>query len=153
MGKKENILLIGLLIIVVVGLVFTLKGFIGSNNPDNIDSSSTRNEISLESNSKFEKKISESEVTVDLKPKELDNGKFYVDIGVNTHTVDLSQFDLMELTTLEINGRIIKPSSAPKLGGHHNSGTLIFDVDEELSSFKIKIKGIPEIEERVFEWE
>src|SRR3989339_376507 len=41
------------------------------------------------------------DVLVDLTPKGMENGKFTTDISMNTHSVDLSQFDLMEITALE----------------------------------------------------
>ena len=75
-----------------------------------------------------------------------------MDFSVNTHSVDLSQYDLLQITTLEYNGNVIKPRSAPSLSGHHNSGTLVFDTGKELKTFKIIIKDIPDIKERIFEW-
>jgi len=93
------------------------------------------------------------DVLLDLTPRDMENGKFAVDISLNTHSVDLSQFDLMQITTLEYNGKTIKPLSAPELSGHHSSGTLSFDTDTEIKNFRIIIKGIPAVEERVFEWE
>ena len=92
------------------------------------------------------------DVLMDLTPKGIENGKFAVDISINTHSVDLSQFNLMQITALEYEGKAIKPESAPKLSGHHSSGALIFDVGKELKNFKITIKGIPTVDERVFEW-
>ena len=102
--------------------------------------------------SDLETKTSEGEVTVDLTPKEFNGGKFYVDIGVNTHSVDLNGFDLKELVKLDINGEVIKPISAPELNGHHNSGTLVFEVEDKPKNFVIKIKGLPDTNERIFEW-
>jgi hypothetical protein len=142
--KMENILLIGTLALVLGVLIFAVSGFFGNNNK-------IINNAIFE-NSNFETKISESRVTIDLTPKEFKKGKLYVDIGVNTHSVNLGNYDLKSLTVLEFEGKSIKPISAPKLSGHHNSGTLIFDVGKELRIFKIKIRGIPEIEERTFEW-
>lgn len=100
----------------------------------------------------FETKYSESTVIVDLKPKRIENDLFYVEIGVNTHTIELNKYDLKELITLEYDGKVIKPESVPVLSGHHNYGDLIFKVDGNMESFIIKVKGLAEIEERVFEW-
>ena len=102
--------------------------------------------------SDLETKTSEGEVTVDLTPKEFNGGKFYVNIGVNTHSVDLNGFDLKELVKLDVNGEVIKPISAPELNGHHNSGTLVFEVEDKPKNFVIKIKGLPDTNERIFEW-
>lgn len=136
--KKNKISLIGLLILVIIASGCATQ---------NID------ETTLEhSKLNFETKISESEVTIELTPKEFENGKLYVDIGVNTHSGNLADYDLNALTTLEFEGKSIKPSSAPKLSGHHNSGTLVFDIGKELDNFKIVVINLPEIQERIFEW-
>ncbi len=90
---------------------------------------------------------------VDLTPKGMENGKFVVDASINTHSVNLDQFDLTKITLLEYEEKTIKPVSAPKLSGHHSSGTLAFDTGKEIKNFKIIIKGIPAVDERVFEWE
>ncbi len=92
------------------------------------------------------------DVLVELTPKGTKSEKFEVDVSVNTHSVDLSQFNLMKITLLEYEGKTIRPVSAPKLSGHHSSGELIFDTGKEIKSFKITIKGIPAVDERVFEW-
>ena len=92
-------------------------------------------------------------VQIDLAPAGFQNGQLKVDIAVNTHSVDLSKYDLKKITTLEYDGKKTAPISAPQLSGHHTSGTLIFNVGNEMNAFKIKISGIPSIEERVFEWE
>lgn len=89
---------------------------------------------------------------IELTPKGTENGRLNVDISANTHSVNLGYFDLMEITSLEYDGNSINPVSAPTLAGHHNSGTLVFDTGKELKSFKVIIKNIPSIEERVFEW-
>src|SRR3989338_2945066 len=97
------------------------------------------------------------DVLVELTPKEIINGKLYVDINANTHSVSLDEFDLMKITNLEINGIEVPPSEAPLLSGHHASGTLSFDVGTKTAlssnSFTIIIKRIPIAEERVFKWE
>ena len=92
------------------------------------------------------------DVSVELTPHEVSNGQLEVDIAVNTHSVTLSEFDLKEITTLEYDKKSIKPLSAPSLGGHHASGTLVFEVGKQVDEFKITIRGIPKVEERVFEW-
>jgi len=97
--------------------------------------------------------LDSGDASVDLTPRGMENEKFAVDFSINTHSVDLSQFDLMQITVLEYDGKAIKPISAPALTGHHNSGTLIFDTGKEIRNFRITIKGIPAVEERVFEWQ
>ncbi|MEK6947194.1 MAG: hypothetical protein AABX32_06320 [Nanoarchaeota archaeon] len=89
---------------------------------------------------------------VDLTPKGVENGQLKVDFAINTHSVTLSDYDLAKITTLGYDGKKINPVSAPALQGHHNSGTLIFNVGQNLNKFKITIVGIPNVQERVFEW-
>ena len=92
------------------------------------------------------------DVSVDLTPVEINNGKISVRIDVNTHSVDLNQYDLNKITTLYIDNKTYYPEEAPKLEGHHSSGLIVFNTGKDSSSFSVKIKGIPKVEERVFEW-
>lgn len=91
------------------------------------------------------------DVSIELTPR-YNDGLLEVDLRANTHSVDLSQFDLQEITTLEYGGRRFTPTAAPSFGGHHVSGTLVFEVGAEQPSFVIRMKGIPAVEERVFAW-
>lgn len=96
--------------------------------------------------------VDEGDVMVELTPVGMIDGKLRVDVGVNTHSVNLEQFDLAKITTLEYNGKSVTPESAPALGGHHSSGTLVFETGEPLSRFRITVEGIPKVDERIFEW-
>jgi len=91
-------------------------------------------------------------VQIDLTPVGYKNGQLKVDITVNTHSVELSQYGLAKITILEYDGKKIFPVSAPELRGHHTSGTMVFDVGENIKKFKIIISGIPNVQERIFEW-
>ena len=139
--RKDSMLLIGVIAILVGGLIYSISGFFVNSDKANIPAESD----------KLKKKNSESAVTVDLTPK-FENGKLYVNMEVNTHTVDLSSYNLEDIIVLEFENKKIKPVSAPELSGHHNSVQLIFDVGKELSNFKIIVKDLPDIQERVFEW-
>jgi hypothetical protein len=92
------------------------------------------------------------DVSVDLMPRGVVNGKFQIDFVINTHSVDLNQYDLTKITTLYIDNKAYYPEEAPKLEGHHSSGLIVFNTGKDSSSFSVKIKGIPKVEERVFEW-
>ncbi|MBI4447943.1 hypothetical protein HY643_03105 [Candidatus Woesearchaeota archaeon] len=149
-------ILYGLLIVVVAGLIFALIQPTWFNTKK--ASSNGKTTAYAPPNSQgFETKASgntdEGNVGIDLTPEGVENGQLKVTIAANTHSVDLSQFDLKQITTLEYNGKSIKPSSAPSLSGHHVTDALVFDVGEETKSFTITIKGIPKVEERVFKWE
>ena len=91
-------------------------------------------------------------VLIELTPEEMHDGVLNVRIAANTHSVDLTKFDLKRMAALEFSGKTLKPTEAPVLQGHHVSGTLRFDTGENIKIFTIKIRGIPNVEERVFEW-
>ena len=94
----------------------------------------------------------DGDVAIELKPVGFHEGMFEVSISANTHSVDLSQFGLKQITTLEYNGKSIKPTFAPDLSGHHSNGILAFNLNEKPSKFTIKIIGISKTEERIYEW-
>ena len=48
------------------------------------------------------------DVAIELVPKGIQNGKLIVDLSVNTHSVDLTQFDLAAITTLTYDGKTAK---------------------------------------------
>ncbi len=91
-------------------------------------------------------------VSVELTPKGKINGNLVISASFNTHSIDLSQFNLKETTVLEYGGKKTKPISVPVLNGHHANGEFIFDVEKDISEFTIKITGIPNIKERTFRW-
>lgn len=75
-----------------------------------------------------------------------------VDISANTHSVDLSEYDLKESMKLETEEGTVAPSSASQLGGHHSSGTALFEVASRPETLKIYIEGVPQEAERAYEW-
>lgn len=89
---------------------------------------------------------------VELTPQIKDGNRLLVHFSANTHSVRLGNFDLTKITTLEYEGKILKPVKAGRLGGHHSTSVIVFDVGKEIKSFKIKLYGIPNIQERVYEW-
>lgn len=162
-GKYENYILFGVLILLIAGLIFAVTGFTEKEITTNtIDKTASKPLDNLNDKDNSNDKsgyqtvstgtTEPGDVSVELTPQGINNGQLQVEIAVNTHSVDLNQFDLKEITTLEFDDKLIKPVSALILRGHHNAGTLVFEVDDELDSFIIKIRGIPKVEERVFEW-
>ena len=148
-GSYENYVLYGVLVLVVIGLVYSFMGFSGTSTTKTTSQKADEPGFELKSSGT----TSSGDVSIDLTPIEVGNDKLKVKISANTHSVDLSQFDLKEITTLEYNGKVIKPVSAPALSGHHNDGELVFNTKEKIDSFTIKIRGIPNVEERVFKWQ
>jgi hypothetical protein len=94
----------------------------------------------------------QGDVAIELQPVENNNGNIRVRISANTHSVDLSQFDLKKITVMQIKDMAITPLSAPELSGHHSSGELVFNVDGDAEEFTIVINGIPKTEQRIFRW-
>ncbi|MBU3915000.1 hypothetical protein KKA14_05635 [bacterium] len=98
-------------------------------------------------------KHSNGNTTVDLTPLSYEDGKLIVKISVNTHNVDdLDKYNLKEITKLETGSRAIKPVSTPSLGGHHNSGKIVFEVDVLPEKFSIGITGLDSPDKREFSW-
>ena len=147
----KTTLLISIVLAIVIGVsVYSVSAIVYGNYIDRDSNSNIKEENYL--NSLITGDTGPGDVSVELIPKKVEDNKLIVTIKVNTHSVDLSQFDLREITTLRYGGENIKPLSALKLSGHHSSGELVFDVKGELKNFVITIIGIPLIEERVFEW-
>lgn len=129
-------LIIPITVVLVLGLFISLFFFLG-NKPKSFDT-----------------KTSVGEATIDLTPKSIENGKFNFKIAINTHSVSLENYNLMKLSTLNYDGKSVRPVSALKLSGHHNNGEISFNIgNDKPSKFKVIITGIPDIEERVFEWD
>src|SRR3989344_9072408 len=51
------------------------------------------------------------DVAIQLKPLGINNGKLIFEFAANTHSVSLSDFDLLKVTTLEYNGITLSPES------------------------------------------
>lgn len=152
--NKEKVLLVGVLVLIVGVLIFSFTGFFSGtqNNPTKNQEIERVDVFSTDFDSKSTGTTSSGDVSIELTPHEVSNGQLEVDIAVNTHSVDLTEFDLIQITTLEFEEKIIKPISGPQLKGHHSSGTMVFNVENSLESFTIKISGIPKVDERVFTW-
>ena len=131
--KRSKIFLLALILIFVIGC---------SNNltTSEITNYKTKSTGSTES----------GDVFIELTPLNIKDGKLNIKVDVNTHTVELAEFDLEQLTTLEYNGNYIKPVESPNLKGHHSSGIIIFDVENNIKDFTIRIKGIPITGDRIF---
>ncbi len=91
-------------------------------------------------------------VKLELKPVSFEKGLLEVKFKANTHAVDLKKHNFMEQAMLIYSGNEIKPVKADRMGGHHAGGTIIFEVEGNPEHFKIVIKGIPGVEERMYEW-
>ena len=142
---KTDYVLYGILAVVVVGLAYTVWDMASAS------------EYQIQDNVKVLDTVTSGDtstgnVEIALTPKGMVNGKFAVEISANTHSVPLEQYDLKKVMLLTYKGKEYTPVSAPELNGHHISGEVIFDLNEVPGSYRITINGIPNIEERVFEW-
>jgi len=87
-----------------------------------------------------------------------DNNLQSFELTLDTHSDNLSQYDLKDLSTIRVeDGPEIKASAweKPGGGGHHISGTITFDVPD-LSTAKylqLFVKNVGGAEERVFKWQ
>jgi hypothetical protein len=96
--------------------------------------------------------MADGSVKMELEPYSFENGVFRVKFYANTHTVNLGNYDMMELMHLEYEDVGYKPVSADKMRGHHSGGVIEFRVPEVPDHFRIFVRGLPNMENRVFEW-
>ena len=97
-------------------------------------------------------------VTLDVKWMGPSGGSLVFNVEMDTHSVELDQYDLGKLAILRDDGgkeyRPISWDSAP--GGHHRGGTLAFPLPESLNQAKyleLLIRDVAGVKERVFKWE
>ena len=99
-------------------------------------------------------------VTIDVEWVKTEDDSLVFNVSMNTHSVDLDQYDLGELAVLRDDaGKEYRPvswDSAP--GGHHRRGTLTFPLPDSLSQeeekyVEIVIRDVADIEERLLKWE
>ena len=95
---------------------------------------------------------SEGEVSFQLTPQAVVDGKFTVNLRADTHSGDLADLDLREAVTLHAAGKTYKPVSASALSGHHSTGSVAFDIERIPDSFFIVIAGVRDMKELKFEW-
>ena len=92
------------------------------------------------------------DAVIELKPDAYENGKLVVRYLANTHSVSLGNYNLLESAILKIGEKTFKPVEADDFNAHHPKGRITFLVDELPEVFTIVIKGIPAVEERIYEW-
>lgn len=99
-------------------------------------------------------------VTIDIEWIGVENDSLVLNVAMNTHSVDLDGFDLMELAVMrDDEGNLYNPVLWDAgTGGHHRSGTLSFPVPASLDQgttdyIEILIREIADIDERVLKWD
>ncbi len=107
--------------------------------------------------------IEEGNVTIEVEWIEIENlaekDSLTFHVAMNTHSVDLDDYDLGELATLrDDSGNEYQPVSwESEPGGHHRSGTLVFRLPDSLRQGKaeyveVVIRSVAGIDERVLKW-
>lgn len=117
-------------------------------------------QISQQENSqKWETKIdAQANVTIVVTPLDISPraNEWRFDIGMNTHSVELSQ-DLKKIASLiDDSGNVYQPIlwDGPQEGGHHIQGTLVFRAPTSVSkTVKLQIKNVGDVPVRMFTWE
>ena len=99
-------------------------------------------------------------VTIDVEWIKAEDDSLVFNVAMNTHSVDLDEYDLGKLTVLRDDAgneyRPVSWDSAP--GGHHRMGTLTFLLPDSLSQEKAKyveiiIRDVAGVGARVLKWE
>ena len=91
-------------------------------------------------------------MTMEIEPVMFGNGRLEVKYFANTHTVGLGKYDLMELSTMEVEGKVYHPVEADEMSGHHSGGKIVFEIPEKPDRFRMVIQGLPGVEKRRYEW-
>ncbi len=153
--KTKNIFTVFLVVFVCLALIFMFMKNTGSGVGMTAEARAKEHQKqtgTLIFDSKSTGSTGYGDALIELTPRLRDKNSLVVNFRINTHSVSLRRYDLKEITTLEYGGKVIKPVKASRIGGHHSSGTIQFDTGGVVSSFTIRIKGLPKIEERVYEW-
>ena len=141
---KKQYALYALIVIVVLAVAFAVMSFMNApalvqrKQYDTITTGTTQN----------------GDVEVSLTPF-LQGDDLIVASTFNTHSVELSEFNLRQAASLKLGAKVLRPSSVFPLTGHHSSGQIVFKgegLDNTINTFTITIIGIPTIPERVFSW-
>jgi hypothetical protein len=75
-------------------------------------------------------------------------------VSMNTHSVDLSGYDLTKVSELVAEGRTIKPLgwTSTSNDSHHRAGALSFPKVAPSAALELRIKSIAGVPVRVFRW-
>lgn len=91
-------------------------------------------------------------VRMELKPYLFENGVFRMKFYANTRSVNLGNYEMMELMHLEYRNMKYKPISMDRMHGQNAEGEVEFHIPEAPDRFRIVIRGLPNMEEHVFQW-
>lgn len=95
---------------------------------------------------------SQGDIAFDLTPREPTEGRFIIDIRVNTHSGDLADLDLRKVAALEAAGSTYRPIEATSLSGHHSAGSITFEIQHVPEHFAVTLTGVRAMGDLRFEW-
>lgn len=162
---RTTILLSGLILVLLVGAVYTsvimIRDPIVANAPAITNSIPPTSQVPV-SSAPVPVGIppqtnSEGNVEIVVQPKSIrsDSPTWNFDVSLETHSVELSQ-DLVQVSELaNETGTAFKPIAweGDPPGGHHRKGTLIFKpITPMPKTLKLTIRTIGEIPTRTFQW-
>lgn len=147
---KTTFILIILSLVIIFAYFFVIKGFVKNNSQNSASPQTNTSSMALLSQIN-----SEAGVSIEVRPVDFQFGKqVKFEISFNTHQGDLD-FDLTKISILtdDQERQYLPLEWQGGQGGHHLSGTLIFPpLKEKIKQFKLIIKNVFEISERIFEW-
>lgn len=158
--KNRNSLIKFVLIITILLLIIILVGCskVSSVLKEQDPLITTEQKPSVISEEGVVKTNNEGEVTIDVRYLGFKENSISFEIVMDTHSIDLDQYDLGQLSLLKDNkGNEYRPVSwDSKAGGHHRSGNLTFSLTvlaDKINKIELTIQNIAGIKERVFEWQ
>ena len=153
---KSSLLVLGALLLVAVSAGCS-RGFV---SPDKGEAYLPQSGSSYQPTNGSVQSSTGGEITIDVEWVSADDAPLVFEVSMNTHSVDLDQYDFSVLAVLRDDaGNEYRPlswDSAP--GGHHRQGTLTFPVPDSLTQgearyIEMVIRDIAEVKERVLMWE
>jgi hypothetical protein len=140
--------------LIAVGVIIVALTFFSTaaQSATQIDGNEQNAAIKLETKSDNQKRVKVKVIPVEFRYGEL----VQFEITFNTHSVDLS-FDPASIATLEFgHGVIVRPDKwdGAAAGGHHRSGTLVFDaIPKDAKTLKLILRDVAGVPERIFIWD
>lgn len=92
------------------------------------------------------------EVSFEITPRGMVDGRFVVDVRANTHSGDLAEVDLGGVVALAVDGRELRPARADRLQGHHAAGSVAFQISPAPARFEIVLRGVRSMPARRLQW-
>lgn len=100
----------------------------------------------------FSTKRTAGDISFALTPRTTAENHLVVDVRADTHSGDLADLDLSQLVSVEIDGSVYQPIAATRLGGHHGSASVTFDIGVDLDRFTVAIGAVRGMDEQRLDW-